>query len=65
MGISSQSGCAGRLVAQNGVQNIVPVGEDVGGDCHPIADDALDGKPAAIDLRLDILDDDAVGKRPA
>jgi hypothetical protein len=49
-------------VAQNGVQHIVPVGKDVRGNFHAITHDALDGKPAAIDLGLDILDHDAAGK---
>ena len=39
------------------------VGEDISGDGHPIADGALDGEPSAIDLGLDILDDDSVGAR--
>ena len=39
------------------------VGEDISGDRHPIADGALDGEPSAIDLRLDILDDDSAGER--
>ena len=50
-----------RAVAQDGVQNIVAVGEDVSGDVYAITDGALDGETSAIDLRLDVLDDDSAG----
>jgi hypothetical protein len=37
----------------------VAVGEDVGPDLDGLADDALDRRAAAVDLRPDLLDDDA------
>ncbi len=43
---------------KRGPDAVVAVAEHVGRDLHALADDALDGKTAAIDLRLDILDDD-------
>src|ERR1700686_4546220 len=41
---------------QNGVQEIVAVGEDVRGDNYAFANRTLDGETSAIDFRLDVLD---------
>ncbi len=48
--------------ARDGPNDIVPIGEDVGGHRDAFADDPLDGKAPAVDARLESLDDDA---RPA
>ena len=44
---------------ERGVEQVVAVGEDVGGDEQLIADDALDRVSAAVELRGDPLDHDA------
>jgi hypothetical protein len=38
---------------------VMPIGKGVGCDDDLFSDCALNGEPAAVDLRLDILDDDA------
>jgi hypothetical protein len=42
----------------------MPVGERVGFDHDPVADDALDGEAAAVDLRRDALDHGAAAPVP-
>ena len=44
---------------ERGVEQVVAVGEDVGGDEQLVADDALDRVAAAVELRADALDHDA------
>ena len=52
--------CAGdRPIAQHHNEDVVAVGEDVGGDDDALADCALDGKAAAVDGRLNPFDDGA------
>jgi hypothetical protein len=46
---------------EGGADLVVAVAEDVGFDLDGVADHALDGKAAAVDLRRHALDDDAVG----
>src|SRR5690606_40131832 len=46
-------------VTDRRVDRVVPLLEDVRPDLHPIADLAFDGVPAAIQLGVDSLDDDA------
>jgi hypothetical protein len=43
---------------------VMPVGEDVGLDEHLVANGALYGIAAAVDLRPDRLDDDTRRRRP-
>jgi hypothetical protein len=38
---------------------VVAVGKHIGLDSDRVADDALDGKFAAVDLRVNVLDDDS------
>ena len=52
-------GLAGNAVEHRGGDLLVAVGEDVGPDLDGIADDALDRRAAAVDLRPHRLDDDA------
>ena len=40
---------------------VVAVGEDVGFDANDVADDALYGEAAAVELGPNVLDDDATG----
>ena len=40
------------------MDNVVTIGEDIGLDANLLADRALDGEPAAVDLRPNALDDD-------
>src|SRR3982751_49897 len=49
-------------VAQERDDHIVTVREDIGTDGHGFTDRALDREAAAIDLRPDLLDDDAAGE---
>jgi hypothetical protein len=41
----------------------VAVRKHVGCDAHPIADRSLDREASSVDLRPDVLDDDAIGDR--
>ena len=50
-------------MSQNGVQDVVTVGENVRRHHHAITDRAFDGKSSTINLRLDVLDDYPAGKR--
>ena len=52
---------ARRLVAHDRPQDLVAVAEDVGGDAHRVAHDALGGVAPAVDRRRGQLDDDARG----
>jgi hypothetical protein len=44
-------------VAEGHGHDVVSIGEGIGLDDDDVADDALDGEAAAIDLGADVLDD--------
>ena len=48
---------AGAAPAQHGANLVVAVGEGIGLDDHPVADDPLDREAAVVDARRDVLDD--------
>ncbi len=50
-------------MAQDGVQNLVAVGEDVSRDFDALANGALDGETAAIDFGPNIFNDHSLGRR--
>src|SRR5262249_23038191 len=53
-----------RAMEERGADDVVAVAEDIGPDFEQIADDALDRIAAAVDLRVDGFDDDAIARRP-
>jgi hypothetical protein len=48
------------LVEEAGEDVVVTVGEDGGRDLHAIIEEAAGGLASAVDLRLDLFDDDSL-----